>query len=68
MDEIGYIGGMKTKVLSDGSAWARIHWLDVTNEKTWFATNEVQFCNASNRFSRMGLVDHFKSNKLPKGY
>lgn len=68
MDEIGYIGGMKTKVLSDGSAWARIHWLDVTNEKTWFTTNEVQFCNASNRFSRMGLVDHFKSNKLPKGY
>lgn len=68
MDEIGYIGGMKTKVLSDGSAWARIHWLDVTNEQTWFTKDEVQFCNASNRFSRMGLVDHFKSNKLPKGY
>lgn len=69
ISEIGYIGGMKTKVLSDGSAWARIHWLDVTTDKTWFKdANEVAFCDEPNRFSRMGLVDHFKSYDLPKGY
>jgi hypothetical protein len=28
---------MKTKILSDGSAWARIHWLDVTTDATYFA-------------------------------
>lgn len=57
--EIGYINGMKTKVLSDGSAWARIHWLNVTTTKTWFTTSEVPFCNKANRFSLMGLVEHF---------
>lgn len=66
--EIGFINNMKTKVLSDGSAWARIFWHDVTDEQTWFTTAEVPFCDASNRFSYMGLVDHFKTNKLPKGY
>lgn len=60
ISEIGYIGGMKVKVLSDNSAWARIHWLDVTTDKTWFTASEVAFCNQANRFSRMGLVDHFK--------
>ena len=54
---------MQTKTLSDGSAWARINWLDVTNTKSWFQdANEVQFCiNQTNRYSRMGLVDQFKS-------
>lgn len=67
--EIGYSGGMKTKVLSDGSAWARIHWLDVTNDNTYFANNdEVAFCDKKNRFSRMGLIDYFKSYAVPKGY
>lgn len=69
ISEIGYIGGMKVKALSDGSAWARIHWLDVTTDKTWFKDSaEVAFCNKPNRFSRMGLVDHFKSYDLPKEY
>jgi len=45
ISEIGYIGGMKVKVLSDNSAWARIHWLDVTTDKTWFTASEVAFCN-----------------------
>lgn len=63
ISEIGYIGGMKTKVLSDKSVWARIHWLDMTTDKTVFANNdEVAFCDKPNRFSRMGLVDHFKVN------
>lgn len=60
ISEIGYVGGMKTKVLLDGSVWARIHWLDVTTNKTWFTnTAEVLDCDAINRFSKMGLVDHF---------
>jgi len=67
--EVGYIGGMKIKVLPDGSAWARIHWLDITTDKTVFANdNEVAFCDKPNRFSRMGLVEHFKSYSIPKGY
>ena len=67
--EIGYTSSMPVKVLSDGSAWARIHWLDVTNDKTWFASDdEVMFCELSNRFSKMGLVDHFKFTGLPEGY
>lgn len=63
VSEIGYIGGMKVKVLSDSSVWARIHWLNVTTNKTWFANaSEVAFCDESNRFSRMGLVEHFLQN------
>lgn len=70
--EIGYIDGMKIKVLPDKSAWARIHWLDVTGRETekettgrnpYFNSNEeVAFCDEVNRFSKMGLVDHFKNN------
>lgn len=67
--EIGYIGGMKVKTLSDKSAWARIHWLDVTTLNEYYASNdEVAFCNKPNRFSRMGLVDHFRGHNLPKDY
>lgn len=63
ISEVGYIGGMKIKVLSDKSVWARINWLDLTTDKTVFADDdEVAFCDKSNRFSRMGLIDHFKVN------
>lgn len=53
---------MKVKALDDGSTWARIHHLDVTNDKAWFATNdEVAKCtDKHNRFSRMGIVDRYK--------
>lgn len=52
---------MPIKVLNDGSAWARIHWLDVTSNKTWFTNaNEVAEClNQPNRYSRMGQVENF---------
>jgi hypothetical protein len=40
----------------------------VSNNKTYFTTSEVQFCDKPNRFSKMGLVDHFKSYTIPKGY
>jgi hypothetical protein len=59
---------MAKKTLSDGSSWARIHWLDVTKDKTWFSSEEVQFCDFPNRFSKMGLVEHFKTTGLPEGY
>lgn len=52
---------MPIKTLDDGSAWARIHWLDVTSNKSWFANAaEVQEClNQSNRYSRMNQVENF---------
>ena len=57
--EIGYIENMKTKILDDGSVWARIHWLDVSKSESWFSGNEVQDCDKANRFSKMHLVDKF---------
>ena len=55
--------GMKTKIMPDGSAWARIHYLDVSTNATYFANaNEVKQCNEANRFSQMGIVDSFKTS------
>ena len=53
---------MKIKTLDDGSTWARIHWLDVSETVEWFASEaEVAYCvDKSNRYSRMGNVDEFK--------
>jgi hypothetical protein len=56
--------GMKTKTLSDGSAWARIHWLDVSKIPTFFTTAEVNECIASNRYSQMQHVDKFVGKKF----
>lgn len=55
---------MKMKTLDDGSAWARIHWLDVTATKTWFTSDtEVMKCiDKTNRYSRMSIVDKFKTS------
>ena len=55
--------GMITKVLSDNSVWARIHWLDVSSTKEYFANAaEVAKClNKTNRYSMMGIVDEFKT-------
>ena len=65
LNEIGYVDQMKIKTLSDGSAWARIHWLDVSSNATYFANEaEVKYCiNQSNRFSLMGYVEYFKSKE-----
>ena len=51
--------GMPIKSLSDGSVWARIYWLDLTSDKTLFASAaEVDEClNKANRYSRLGIVD-----------
>ena len=64
---------MKIKGLDDGSVWARIHHLNVLNEASYFASAaEVQKCiDKPNRYSRMGIVDKFKSSPgagLPAGY
>jgi hypothetical protein len=65
ISEVGYTNKMKIKTLPDGSAWARIHWLDVSadpsNKALYFANeDEVAYCvDKSNRFSLMGLVDRF---------
>ena len=56
--------------LDDGGLFARIHWLDVSSDKTFFTTAEASHCTGkSNRFSRLDVVDHFKMDSvLPKGY
>ena len=61
---------MKIKALDDGSTWARIHHLDLKNDKTFFANAaEVAKCtNKNNRYSRMGIVDRFGLTQLPIGY
>lgn len=61
--EIGYTNKMKIKTLSDGSAWARIYWLDVSTNATYFAntTQALECTNQTNRFSLMKFVDKFKS-------
>ena len=67
--EIGYLAGMKTKILpEDNSVWGRIYWLDLTNDTSIFSSTNVNYSNQSNRFSRLAWIDHFKTNLLPKGY
>lgn len=69
-DRVCPIYDMSTKVLADGSTWARIHHLDLTSDKIFFANaSEVAKCSKHNRFSRMGVVDKFKSQpSLSSGY
>lgn len=54
---------MKVKALDDGSSWARINHLDASVSKDWFASDaEVAKCiDKHNRYSRMGIVDKYKS-------
>ena len=76
LSEIGYTNKMKTKTLPDGSAWARIHWLDVSSKKEFFTINnndkgksEVDYCvNKSNRFSVMSRAEYFQESPLPMEY
>lgn len=58
-----FINGMKTKILDDGSEWARIFWHDVSTTATYFANStEAGNCNLSNRFSKLSLIDNYKYN------
>ena len=69
-DEISPYAFMKTKVLSDGSSWGRINWLDISSDTTLFNASEAMYCiDKTNRFSLMGRVDYFRgSGGLPEGY
>lgn len=64
ISEVGYTNKMKTKEV-DGKIWARIHWLNLQTDKTYFQSEaEVLECtNASNRFSLMKYADKFKSKE-----
>jgi hypothetical protein len=51
---------MKTKVLGDGSKWARIFHHRVKDYQRYWAESEVPDCNTAGKYSKMGLVDKFK--------
>ena len=56
---------MRIKFLDDGSAWARIHWLNVIKDATYFANaTEADQCIAVNRFSNMKNVDKFATTMV----
>lgn len=55
--------GMKTKILDDGSEWARIFWHDVSSTATYFTNeSEVLSCNLSNRFSNLTNINNYRYN------
>lgn len=53
---------MKIKALGDGSTWARIHHLDASVSKDWFANDAevAKGIDKHNRYSRMGVVDKYR--------
>lgn len=61
---------MRIKTLEDGSAWARINWLNVIKDATYFSTAnnattgmpETKYCHAVNRFSMMEYIDNFATS------
>lgn len=59
------ISNMKIKTLPDRTTWARIHSLDLTEQKNAFQNNEeANDCDVFGKYSKMGLVDEFKKNSL----
>lgn len=63
------ISNMKIKTLPDRTTWARIHSLDLTEQKNVFWNNEeVNDCDVFRKYSKMGLVDEFKTSRPPEGY
>lgn len=70
LSSIAETHNMKIKALLDGSTWARIHWLDVSIHNNYFTAAEVADCEKNNRYSKMGLVDKFRSitltNMIPR--
>ena len=56
---------MNTRILSDGSVWGRIYWLDCYKEQLFFANEtEALFYSGTNRFSRMKYLDKFGSSQV----
>lgn len=63
--ETAATNNMKLKFLDDGSVWARIHWLNVIKDATYFANaNEVANCMAANRFSKIGVIDRLATSNV----
>lgn len=54
---------MATKMLDDGSMWAKIYSLDVSKDATYFTTSDYLNCTAANRFSALGQVDNFYTSQ-----
>ena len=51
---------MEVKGLEDGSAWAKIHELNIGTYKQWFANAaEADDCNKNNRYSKLGIAPNF---------
>lgn len=54
---------MEVKGLEDGSTWAKIHELDISTYKQWFANAaEADECNKNNRYSKLGIANKFINN------
>lgn len=63
--ETAATNNMKLKFLDDGSVWARIHWLNVIKDTTYFANaNEVADCIAANRFSKTEIIDRLATSNV----
>lgn len=63
--ETAATNNMKLKFLEDGSVWARIHWLNVIKDTTYFTNaNEVANCVSTNRFSKIGIIDRLASSNI----
>jgi hypothetical protein len=63
ISEIGYLNRMKTKVLPDGSAWARIFYHKNRGGTVLFSTyDEVMNTDTEYKYSNLYLLDHFISN------
>lgn len=57
------IQDMETKVLSDGSAWARIFMHNCVGGSVLFTSyNEVMNTQTANKYSRLYLMDAFRAN------
>ena len=63
-NETASLRDMKIKTIDDGSTWARIHWLDVIKDTTYFTADTADFSTEVNRFSRLKFVDKFASSMV----
>ena len=61
LSEVGYTNKMKTKTLSDGSAWARVFYHKNHAGNVLFTSiDEVLNTTTTDKFSRLNQLSHFK--------
>lgn len=64
-NELPSTGAMRIKTLEDGSSWARIHWLNVLTDASYFTSEiEANECIKTNRFSALGAIDKLASSQV----